>query len=390
MSCRSLYKVAQTSQRKVVVTKLIDPVGSKIRNTIRDVVGRLTKNSLFMLFFSGHGACKEDHWTFAVPAIPQSHHDWIPMEGFIQECIIEKNLKHVRACCFFLCCRRRELFRKEASPDPIKLYALGLPTPEDPLTQPEIPDLGETNDYVNVYMGEAGEGFTDWCLAAQALCHLLYCGEHDLQSFIDKFVEEIKYLSLGSVQVPRPNSVRQTTNIFTPPQTTPTYTKIMEDSDLHTFDAAPLLRFTINELTHEALKNVSKKSSIAERIAAIYSVRHLLGDICEKLEKLDERKQFEPIVSEVGFLPLQKLEDVALELGKMEENEPTLRHLPFGCNIPNAVLKAISGMCSALHRDGWNFHGGPLSNTLRALNTYYCDVSVDFESKEEAATPVWE
>ena len=418
-------EVAKMSQRKVVVTKLIDPVADEIRNTIRDVVGRLTKNSLFMLFFSGHGVCIEDHWTYTVPANPQSHHDWIPMEGFIQECIIETKVEHVRACCFFLCCR--ELANDEENVA---------------LTKPQMPDLGETNDYVNVYLGEAGEGFTDWCHAAQALCYLLYCGVHDLQSFIDKFVEESKYLSLGSVQVPTPNRVRQTTHIFTPALTnhwnpnfqrdipvfsgatfqgrvihppaisahrfpthyhsihphslsqpihahhtastirTQMYTKIMEDSDLYTFDAAPLLRFRINELTNKALENV------VEKFFVIDYVRNLLRYICKKLEKLVERKQFEPIVSEVRFLRIHMLEDVASELGKMAEHEQALRHLPCECKIPHAVLKAISEMCPDLCRNDWDLYGGPLSDALQALNTYYSDVSVDSESKE-AAKPVW-
>ena len=364
-------EVAKTSQRKVSVTKLIDPDADKIRNTIRDVVGRLTKNSLFMLFFSGHGVCIEDHWTYIVPTYPQGCHDWIAMEGFIQECITETKVEHIRACCFFLCCREDANDEEHSA-----------------LTKPQMPDLCETNDYVNVYMGEAGEGLTDWCHAAQALCYLLYCGVHDLQSFVDKFVEESKYLSLGSVQVPTPNRVRQTTHIFTPPQTTPTYTKIMEDSDLHSFDAAPLLRFRISELTNEALEKVGinyKSSSVVERISAMDYVRHLLRDICKKLEKSVERKQFESIVSEVGFLRLQKLEGVALELGKMKENEPTLRHSPCECKIPHAVLKAISEMCSDRRRNAWDSFGAPLAESLCALNTYYCDVSVDSGSKEAAA-----
>ncbi len=386
-------EVAKTSQRKVVVTKLIDQVASVIRNTIRDVVGRLTKNSLFMLFFSGHGVCVKDHWTYIVPANPQTHHCWIPMEGFIQECIVKKNLKHVRACCFFLCCRLRELelSRNEANLDSIELYARGLPNPLDPLTEPEIPDLGETNDYVNVYMSEAGEGFTDWCFAAQALCYLLYCGEHDLQSFIDKFVEESKYLSLGSVR-PIPNkSVSQTTHIFTPALMPQMYTKMMEDSDLDTFEFAPLLRFTINELTNKALEKVSKNCKTwFVVIEAIDYVRHLLGDICKKLETLVEREQFESIVSEVRFLRICELDDVARELGKMAENEQALRHLPCECKISHAFLKAISGMCSDLCRNDWDRFGGPLSDTLCALNTYYSDVSVDSESKEAAAKPGWQ
>ena len=166
----------------------------------------------------------------------------------------------------------------------------------------------------------------------------------------------------------------------------------MEDSDLHTFDAAPLLRFRISELTNEALEKVGinyKSSSVVERISAIDYVRHLLRDICKKLEALVECKQFESIVSEVGFLRLQKLEGVALELGKMKENEPTLRHSPCECKIPHAVLKAISEMCSDRH-NAWDSYGGPLSESLCALNTYYHDVSIDSISKEAAAKPVWQ
>lgn len=373
---QAFAKVAKTSERKVSVTTLIDPDASEIRNTIRDVVGRLTKNSLFMVFFSGHGVCIEDHWTYIVPTYPQGCHDWIPMEGFIQECIIEKKVEYIRACCFFLCCR------EEANDEEYSA-----------LTKPQMPDLGETNDYVNVYMGEAGEGFTDWCHAAQALCYLLYCEVHDLQSFVDKFVEESKYLSLGSVQVPTPNRVRQTTNIFTP-RTTPMYTKIMEDSDLHTFDAAPLLRFKISELTNEALEKVGmnyKKSSVVERVDAIDSVRNLLRDICKKLEKLVACGQFETIISEVRFLPLQKLEDVASKLGKMAENGSTSRHLLRECKIPHAVLKAVSETCRYfLCRNDWDRFGGPLSDTLCALNAYYSDVSVDSDSKEADAKPGWQ
>ena len=374
---QAFAKVAKTSQRKVIVTKLIDPDADKIRNTIRDVVGRLTKNSLFMLFFSGHGVCIEDHWTYIVPANPQGCHDWIPMEGFIQECIIEKKVEHIRACCFFLCCR------EEANDEEYSA-----------LTKPQMPDLGETNDYVNVYMGEAGEGFTDWCHAAQALCYLLYCGVHELQSFIDKFVEESKYLSLGSVQVPTPNRVRQTTDIFTPvfsaALTTQMYTKIMEDSDLHTFEYAPFLRFRMCELTNEALEIVGRKSDEVERIDAILYVRRLLGDICKKLEKVVECKQFETIVSEVRFLRIRLLEDVAVELDNMAEKEPTLEQLSCGCKIPHAVLKAISETCSDLRRVAWDTYGGPLSESLCALNTYYIDLSLDSISTQAAAKPVWQ
>ena len=372
---KAFRKVAKTSQRKVDVTLLIDPDADEIRNTIRDVVGRLTKNSLFMVFFSGHGVCIEDHWTYTLPATPQGCHDWIPMEGFIQECIREKKVEHVRACCFFLCCR--ELANSE---DHVEL------------TKPRmLPNLGETNDYVNVYMGEAGEGFTDWCHAAQALCYLLYCGVHDLQSFIDKFVEESKYLSLGSVQVPTPNRVRQTTTIFTPmfspALTTQMYTKIMEDSDLHKFEYAPLLRFTISELTNQALENVGQADDV-ERIEAFDCVRNLIGDISKKLDKLVECGQFETIVSEVRFLRICELDDVSRELGKMAENEQALRHLPCECKIPHAVLKDISKVCSNLCRNAWDSYGGQLSDTLRALETYYCDVSVDSNSKEAATKPV--
>lgn len=379
-------EVAKTSQRKVSVTKLIDPDADKIRNTIRDVVGRLTKNSLFMLFFSGHGVCIEDDWTYIVPANPQLHDDWIPMEGFIQECIIETKVEHVRACCFFLCCRE-----------------LANSADHRALKEPEIPDLGETNDYVNVYMGEAGEGLTDWCHAAQAVCYLLYCGVRDLQSFIDKFAEESKYLSLGSVQVPTPNRVRQTTDIFTPRLTTngnittdtfpPAYTKIMEDSDLHTFEFAPLLRFKICELANEALEKVCKDGVVVKQIAA---VRDLLGHICKKLEKLVESKQFESIISEVGFLQTKKLKDVDLILCEMGKKGPTSTHLQFegkgnfSCKIPHAVLKAISETCRNVRTNDWDSYGGPLSDTLCALNTYYSDVSIDFKSTEAAAKPGWQ
>ena len=174
------------------------------------------------------------------------------MESFLQQCVEERNLKYVRVCCFFLCCRSFEN--------------------DEHFSSPKMVERDESNSYICVYMCRKGEGIMDWSHAAPALSLLLYNGEvHELQSLLVKFEEESKFLSLGSVAVLfNLDEIRGTIQLLTPESLEVRYEKRMEGSDLDCLTGhAPLLRLTLNELSDEWLAEANTCHTAEERIAQL-------------------------------------------------------------------------------------------------------------------------
>lgn len=366
---RAFRYCGRYSQREMVVKCLLDASAEQIRTTVKEMVGRLTQDSVLMVFFSGHAMQVEDRWTYIVPARPQGYEDCIPLESFLQECVEERNLKYVHVCCFFLSCRHYE----------------------DPVHFPDasMVELEETNSYICVYVCREGEGLTDWCHAAKALSFLLCSCVHELGPLLTKFQEESEFLSLGSVAVNWvPDEIRQTVELFTVPVDVlhrprgTIYRPIMERSQMdRIIEKAPLLRLTLNDLSNQQLEH-------ATTVDEVDSVRWSLRNIAFLVERLVEEMRFEPIVSEIQFLiedpPLRSLKDIEKELEGMLRSNGQREQPGDGCKIPLDLLRAFRRATKSVRPNDWEYWREKIQQLLQDINHFYTPV-LDATGRAEAA-----
>ena len=367
---RAFRHCGRISQRKLVVQSLLNASAEQIRKTVKKTVGRLTQDSVLMVFFSGHAMQVEDRWTYIVPAHPQRYEDCIPLESFLQECVEERNLKYVHVCCFFLSCRHYE----------------------DPVHFPDatMVELEETNSYICVYVCREGEGLTDWCHAAKALSFLLYTGVCELGPLLTKFKEESEFLSLGSVAVNWvPDEIRQTVELFTVPlvERRPClYQPIMERSQMdRIIEKAPLLRLTLNELSNQQLENDAMNPEF--EASAVQRVRRSLGNIASLVERLGEEMRFEPIVSDIRFFlgdpPFRSLKDIEEKLEMLRRNGR--REQPGeGCKIPLEVLRAFRRATKSVRPNDLECWREKIQQLLQDISHFYAPV-LDATGRAEAA-----
>ena len=382
-ACHDAFCLAQAfrycgliSQRKLVVQSLLDASAEQIRKTVKETIGRLTQDSVLMVFFSRHAMQVEDPWTYIVPAEPQRYEDCIPLESFLQECVEERKLTYVHVCCFFLSCRHYE----------------------DPVHFPDAPmvELEETNSYICVYVCREGEGLTDWCHAAKALSFLLVTGVRELGPLLTKFQEESEFLSLGSVAVNWvPDEIRQTVELFTVPDDVNwipvgadqlprgrSYRPIMERSQMdRIIEKAPLLRLILNDLSNQQLEH-------ATTVDEVDSVRRSLRNIAFLVECLVEEMRFQPIVSEIQFFlddPAPwSLEDIEKELKLMLLSNGQREQPGEECKIPLEVLRAIRRATKSVRPNDLELWRGNIQQLLQGINRFYTPV-LDATGRAEAA-----
>ena len=367
---RAFNHCGKTSQRKLVVQSLLNARAEQIKTTVKETVGRLTQNSVLMVFFSGHAMQVPDRWTYIVPAHPQGYEDCIPLESFLQECVEERNLKYVHVCCFFLSCRHYE----------------------DPVHFPDAPmvELEETNSYICVYVCREGEGLTDWCHAAKALSFLLFTGVCELGPLLTKFKEESEFLSLGSVAVNWvPDEIRQTVELFTVPHHVElrrgrSCRPIMERSQMDRIvEKAPLLRLTLNELSNQQLEHEVEHFAMTGDLPLfeaipVQRVRRSLGNIASLVERLVEEMRFEPIVSEIRFFlgdpALWSLESIERQLEWMLRRNGQREQPGDGCKIPLEVLRAVRRATKSVRPNDWEYWREKIQQLLQDINHFYTPV----------------